>query len=237
MTTTAVEPAIAAAPRLDIINPDLSWMTAIHDDEHVIAPVVLPPLLDAKRTTITTTPHVLAISAGLAMVHEGADVGRMMLAPLAHEVVKWAVKTFFDTDRLVGIKPMTLDGLIRWVNDAPEVVHVKCPHCNGTRMTDETHPDDENMRLVCAHCDGHGFIIANYDAGLDKVGPIIVDRRALRPILPHLRGNDVALAIAPSVDRPGEADVHVRQTRTAPGNGLTGVFGAWRIVLTGMGER
>jgi hypothetical protein len=220
---------------IELVTPDLGWMETFHDSEEMDHPAVIQPGRgeftggDKPLTVNIEAPHTLLLAPGLSMVHRGT-CGLIESAPPAH-ILAMAVQRFWATPELRGIEQMTLDGLIRWCEAAPALTGKRCPRCGGKRIdpSQEKHPDDDSMLRACLKCDGHGVIIGNFDEGLDKIGTVQIDRRLLLPILRHLRGDEVALGIARSVNGLG-AEAHIRPF-TRHGDQQNADWGDWRIQM------
>ena len=219
---------------IELVNHDLRWMGLLHDDDEIASPVVLPPLRDARGVVLTEDQHTMIVGAGLAMVHLGLPPADAFISPLTQDLARQVALRFFMHEGLTGVRTMSLDAFTRWCEAAPPVTRVTCPACNGTLFdpSGEVHVDDTSMKLACQRCQGIGFLVGNFDEGLDKIGPVTFDRRSLRRILPHLRGAEVGLAFSPSISEPGAMEAHVRQLRTV---GSMGQWGDWRIALADLG--
>lgn len=232
---------------IELINQDLGWMEKYQDSEELDRPAIIQPGVARFENGDTATikmPHSLLLCAGLSMVHQGKyDDGLVENMP-PEEILQAAVERFWlaegwDTSdgrlqkiHLSGVTQWgTLDGLIRWCEDAPALEVRRCPRCKGRRIepTGERHPDDETMMRGCQKCDGHGVVISNFDAGLANIGVVQVDRRLLLPILRHVRADEVAVGVSKSpVGEWMEAQIRPFIRRD---DGKGGVWGDWRIQL------
>ena len=144
------------------------------------------------------------------------------------ELATWAVQNFFQTPGLQPVKLLTLDGLQRWVKDAPKPVVTVCAKCGGKGVDPDVKADDEGVRPACPRCDGEPRTW-DESAALVEVGPIKVVLSELAPFLPYLGGANVGLGVAPRVGVPGAQDLHVRHVIEAAGS--TGVD--WRVTVLG----
>lgn len=220
---------------IELVTPDLGWMETFHDSEDMDHPAVIQPGRgeftggDKPVEVLIEAPHTLLLAPGLSMVHRGT-CGLVESMPPTH-ILAMTVQRFWLTPEFCALEQTTLDALIRWCEDVPPLTGKRCPRCGGKRIdpSRESHPNDDSMLRACAKCDGHGVIIGNFDAGLDKIGTVQVDRRLLLPILRHLRGDDVALAVAKSPN--GQTmEAHLRSF-VRRGDGKTGEWGDWRIQM------
>ena len=218
---------------------DLSrWMGRFHNNEIVGKPYVIPPILGGVHgIKMSSRPHSIALAhdqdggPAAAIAHEGI-LDELIIMPITDGMIRWAATTFFATPGLVRTSPMAMDGFVRWCEEPGEPKLHTCDHCDGTLLEPGEKPESENMRLVCQHCDGSG-LDGDITDGYAKIGPVTVDRRMLRSVYKHLRGSNVAFAWAPSLDRPGTHDAHVRVFSTGPKGEM--VWGAWRILLADVG--
>ena len=206
-------------------TPDLTWMRKVHrPDAGVLAPTQLLPTRNKGGDVFIHEPHGLCVRDDVACVHRGS-LPDVPSAP-SGQLAAWAVLTFFRTAGLKPIKLLTLDGLRRWVRDAPKPTVTICTACDGSGIDPDAAPDDEGARPACKVCDGEPRSVAD-DAAAVEVGPLRVVLAGLLPFLPHLGGADVGLGHAPRVGVPGTYDLHVRHvTDEQRSSG-----GDWRVTL------
>jgi len=220
---------------IEVITPDLSWLETIHDSDEVDSPMtilpgraVLPPEADGRRLNfVIEHPYALALSPMLDVVVRG-EYGTVPALPPT-DILENAVKRFWLAP-LGNSEMHTLDGLIRWCQEAPKLMLRVCGACKGTMLDPErrTHPDDSTLVLACQSCDGAGLITRNYKDTLGSVGPFHIDRLALLRVLQHLHGENAAMCIGGMI--PGEPmDIHVRQVRKMDGDKAE--WGDWRICM------
>jgi hypothetical protein len=81
-------------------------------------------------------------------------------------------------------------------------------------------------QAACTKCGGNGRI-ADFSDGFETIHGVTVDRRALKLIVPHLRGDTVALCLAPEIDGLG-FECHLRPYVEQGGKMTCG--GDWRVV-------
>ena len=220
---------------IEVITPDLSWLETIHDSDEVDSPMtilpgraVLPPEADGRRLNfVIEHPYALALSPMLDVVVRG-EYGTVPALPPT-DILENAVKRFWLAP-LGNSEMHTLDGLIRWCQEAPKLRLKVCDACKGTMLDTErrTHPEDPTLVLSCQSCDGAGLITRNYKDTLGSVGPFHIDRLALLRVLQHLHGENAAMCIGGMI--PGEPmDIHVRQVRKMDGDKAE--WGDWRICM------
>jgi len=221
---------------IELVTPDLEWMEACHDSEDMDHPAVIQPGMgkftggDKPVEVRIEAPYTLLLAPGMSMIHRGT-FGVVESMPPSH-ILAMAIHRFWLTPKFRGLEQTTLDGLVRWCEEAPPPSARHCPRCKGKKFdpSGEHHPGDERLLLACIKCDGHGVIISNFDAGLDKIGTVQVDRRLLLPVLRHLRGDEVALGVGNSVNGLG-MEAHIRPF-TRRGDPQIGDWGfEWRIQL------
>jgi hypothetical protein len=211
---------------IELAAPDLAWMARVHrPDEGVHSPTQLLETRNEQGHVFIPEPHGLCVRGDVACVHRGLLPG-VPAAPDA-ALATWAVQTFFETAGLQPVRLLTLDGLQRWVRDAPAPLVSICTTCGGDGIDPNGKPDDEGRREACPTCHGEPRHVDESGAYVE-VGPIKVVLSALRPFLKHLGGANVALATAPRVGVPGAWDLHVRDADVAAGKD-----GAWRVTLLG----
>lgn len=233
---------------IEIAAPDLSWLDDVHQPEMLIGeravprPFTLPAgelrSLDGKTAYVVEDDFGVACGAGADVAVRGRFPG--VIASPTPDVLAWAAETFFVTAGLGLVQVMTLDALAR-LADMPNPTIVRCPVCRGKLRAPDApvltgaHATLADGRgcpsaLACPRCGGLGRV-ADFSDGFETittpVGAFTVDRRALAPIVKHLRGDEVALCLAPAVGGLG-FDVHLRPYVEQGGKKTVG--GDWRIV-------
>lgn len=220
---------------IELLTEDLTWMETYHDSEDMDHPGTIQPGMgrftggEKPVEVKIDKPHTLMMCPGLSMVHVG-DYGLIQSMPPPY-ILAAMVNRFWLTPELGVVRYTTLDGLVRWCEAAPPLTGATCPNCKGKRLDPRgrVNPDDPEARLACQRCDGNGIVISNFEAGLDKIGVVNVDRRLLLPVLKHLRGDEVALGVSRSVDG-GAVEAHIRPF-LRHSDKQSGEWGDWRIQL------
>ena len=213
---------------IELAAPDLKWMHKVHrPDEGVLTPTQLIETRDPSGQALIAEPHGLCVRGGtVACVHRGLLPG--VPATASPGLSAWCALNFFQTVGLQPVKMLTLDGLQRWVRDAPKPVMTLCDKCGGKGVDPNVQPDAEGLRPACTACDGEARVW-DASAALVEVGPVRVVLSELMPFLPYLGGANVGLGVAPRVGVPGAQDLHVRHVVEAAGS--TG--GDWRVTVVG----
>ena len=233
---------------IELINEDLSWLSTVHrpemlvNDHRVPRPFQLPAgvmnSLDGKEEFAIEHDFAVACGGGADVAVKGhVDASALVDVVPPSDVLVWAAQTFFITHGLQMIQELSLDALVRLV-DLPPPTLSRCPRCRGKLrepgadvLVGEHATTEDGRGCVsakpCALCDGYGRI-ADWSDGYFALGPITVDKRGLTPIVKHLRGDRVALCLAPSHEGLG-LDAHLRPYVEQQGK-QHAVGGDWRIL-------
>ena len=228
---------------IEVVAPDLSWLEGVHLPEMLIGmrevprPFTLPAgelrSLDGKTAFVIADDFGVACGAGADVAVRGKAPG-LAVVPTP-DVLAWAAQTFFVTVGIGLVRVMTLDALAH-LADLPAPTLTRCPACRGRLRAPDAeilvgaHADGCPSARACPRCDGLGRIADltdGHETITTPVGEFVVDRRALTSIVKHLRGDDVALCLAPSADGRG-ADLHLRPYVEQGGKKTVG--GDWRVV-------
>ena len=238
---------------IELVAPDLSWMSKMHHPEMIVGdhpvprPFTLPAgelrSLDGKNAYVVEDDYVVACGGGADVAVRGKqDVP--VIPP--DDVRVWAAQAFFVTAGLGLVRTMSLDALVR-LADLPPPTLSRCPHCRGKLREPGAEVLVGAMAVrsdgigcpsapICSVCGGYGRV-PHLEDGYDEIktplGVIKVDRRALTPIVKHLRGDQVALCLAPSLESLG-MDAHLRPYVEIKGKKCVG--GDWRIVWPAVEE-
>lgn len=212
------------------VAPDLTWLKDVAlPQPELSGPVQLPPAVQGtggEKLVLDNGSDPFALAVGdVGIVHRGSLPGQLAAYP-SETILDWAVRTFFLTRLPRDATFMSLDGLARWC-DLPEAEWITCPRCKGKRVEPGAQTHEDGARLACRECGGAGEVQDRAD-GLAELGPVKVDRRDLQAVVPHLRGDKVALFVAPAVYQPG-LQAHVRHLVRRNATEL--LDGDWRIVM------
>lgn len=234
---------------IELVSEDLSWLATVHrpettvNDHRMTRPFQLPAgvmkSIDSKGDEyVIDADFAIACGGGADVAVKGrVDLNNLVDVVPATDVLVWAAQTFFATSGLQMIQNMSLDALVR-LADLPPPTLTRCPRCRG-RLREPgadavvgAHATTEDGRgcvsaAPCKQCDGYGRI-ANWEDGYMQIGPITVDRRGLTAIAKHLRGDQVALCVAPSHEGLG-LDAHLRPYVEQQGK-QHAVGGDWRVL-------
>jgi hypothetical protein len=190
-----MESALIVEPKIE-----LDWMKRICQADEVVSGLSqITPVRNKQGHWLVEHPHVLAVGHDIAMVHRGEMPGfAASYAP--PRVVYWTTATFFQTKGLVGVETMSIDALHR-LGDIKPASRKTCTRCGGSKLEPDAVADGDGKTLACTECDGEGTVVVD-DDGLEKIGQVTINRRALAPLVKHLVGAEAGVAYAPSTDRP-----------------------------------
>jgi hypothetical protein len=213
-------------PKLIVADhPDLTWLRDLCTDPRVDGgPYQLPPLPQLRL------PAQGLVIGGLAVIHHGV-VPDLVVRPASEAIIRHALTTFYLRP-VQRIRAVPLAVLTAWC-ELPAPVTTVCSTCNGLGYLTFGHADDREEAAIlagemsdelagtpvkakgvsCDTCDGAGRRTLRGD-GYGRLGPLTVDRRALAPLLAHVRGGvltagvtDVMIGVNETLDHNPQREV------------------------------